>query len=74
MPSKATTEPATVPNKLVDKIVGQLDLNKINDSLAEALATKLLEPMDITKLADVLFQKHSAELQEELVKAIIARL
>ena len=74
MSSKATTDTATVSNKLVDKLVGQLDLNKINASLAEALATKLLGSMNITKLADAVFEKHGTELQDELVKAIIARL
>ena len=74
MHSKPTTDESTVSNKFMDKIVGQLDLNKINSSLAESLATKLLESMDINRIADAVFEKHGPEMQEELVKAIIAHL
>ena len=74
MPAKTTTDQSTVSIKLMDKIVGQLDLNKISSSLAESLVKRLLESLDVNRLADVVFERHGTELQEGLVNAIIAHL
>ena len=69
-----TKEPPTIPSKLVHKIVGQLDLEKLAAALADSLSKKLLESLEVDKLANIVFDRFAEELQEGIVSAIISKM
>ena len=71
MPAK---ELPTLPPKLVQKIVKDIDIDKLSNSLADTLSHRLLESLEVEKLANTVFERYGEELQEAIVTAIISKI
>ena len=74
MPSKKPTPDAPYPNKLIDRVLAQIDLDALTDSLTEQISQKLLVAVNIDNLVTAVLDKHSQQLQEGLAQAILNRL
>ena len=75
MPSKKPTPDAPYPNKLIDRVLAQIDLDALTDSLTEQISQKLLAAVNVDdNLVTAVLDKHSQQLQEGLTQAILNRL
>ena len=74
MPSKKPTPDAPCPNKLIDRVLAQTDLDALTDSLTEQISQKLLAAVNIDNLVTAVRDRHSQQLQEGFAQAILNRL
>ena len=74
MPSKKPTPDAPFPNKLIDRVLAQIDLDALTDSLTEQISQQLLVAVNVDNLVTAVLDKHSQQLQEGLTQAILNRL
>ena len=74
MPSKKPTPDAPYPNKLIDRVLAQIDLDALTDSLTEQISQKLLAAVNVDNLVTAVLDTHSQQLQEGLTQAILNRL
>ena len=74
MPSKKHTPEAPFPNKLIDRVLAQIDLDALTDSLTEQISQQLLVAINTDNLFTAVLDKRSQQLQEGLAQAILNRL
>ena len=74
MPSKKPTPDAPYPNKLIDRVLAQIDLDALTDSLTEQISQKLLAAVSIDNLVTTVLDTHSQQLQEGLAQTILNKL
>ena len=66
-------EPNTV-GKLTSKILENLDIDKLADSVAEQIGERIIANFAMDALVDKIFQKYQLELQAQITEAIIQQL
>ena len=59
---------------LKEKIVANLDIDALSESLATKLSERLVSSLQIDCVVDQIFDKYGDHLQKSLTEAIIARL
>ena len=74
MPSKKPTPDAPFPKKLIDRVLTQIDLDALTDSLTEQISHTLLAAVNIDNLVTTVLDKHSQQLQEGLAQTILNML
>ena len=74
MPSKKLTPDAPFPNTFIDRVLAQIDLDALTDSLTEQISQKLLGAVNIGNLVTAVLDKRSQQLQEGMAQAILDRL
>ena len=58
----------------IDKVMERINLDDLSDTLADQLASKLVDSIKIESLVSSLFDKYGDELQRGLSDAILQRL
>ena len=61
-------------NTLKEKIVANLDIDALSESLATKLSERMASSLQIDRVVDHIFDKYGEHLQTSLTEAIIARL
>ncbi len=61
-------------NTLKEKIVANLDIDALSESLATKLSERMASSLQIDRVVDQIFDKYGEFLQTSLTEAIIARL
>ena len=56
------------------KNVKDIGIDKLSNSLADTLSHRLLESLEVEKLANTVFERYADELQEAIVTAIISKM
>ena len=74
MPTKRIENSTPTTSKLVDRVIARLDMDALAESLADKLGEKMVESLNVDRIVTTLFDKHSDELQQGLVEAIVQRL
>ena len=59
---------------LIDKVIERIDLDELSNSLADRLASRLVDSIKFENLVETLFDKYSETLQNQLSDAIIQKL
>ena len=59
---------------LIDKVIERIDLDELSNSLADRLASRLVDSIKFENLVETLFNKYSETLQNQLSDAIIQKL
>ena len=60
--------------KLVAKILENIDVDGLADSVAQQIGARIMSNFAICELVDKLFEKHQQELQTQITEAIIQQL
>ena len=74
MPSKKPTPDAPFPNQLIGRVLAQIDLDALTDSLTEQISQTLLAAVNVDNLVTAVLDKHSQQLQEGFAQANLNRL
>ena len=75
--TKETTSEKVFSNasgKLVNKVIEQIDLDSLSNTLAEQLANKLADSTNVDSLVATVFENYKETLQKSLTDAILQRL
>ena len=72
--SKNIADQPKLMGKLANKIMLNLDIDKLADSVAEQIGERIMANFATSDLVDKLFQKYHDELQASIMDAIIQRL
>ena len=75
--TKSTTSEKAFSNasgKLVNKVIEQIDLDSLSNTLAEQLANKLADSINVDSLVATVFENYREALQKSLTDAILQRL
>ena len=72
--SKSIAGEPKLMGKLANKIMHNLDIDKLADSVAEQIGERIIANFATSELVDKLFQKYQEELQANITEAIIQRL
>ena len=72
--SKNIADQPKLMGKLANKIMLNLDIDKLADSVAEQIGERIMPNFATSDLVDKLFQKYHDELQASIMDAIIQRL
>ena len=73
-PTKWTDNSQPIASKLVDRVIVRLDMDALAESLADKLGGKMVGSLNVDRIVTTLFDKHSDELHQGLVEAIVQRL
>ena len=60
--------------RLTDKLVENIDINKLSDSVADQISERIASNCKTSDLVDRLLEKHYDEIQAAMTEAIIQRL
>ena len=74
MPKKTPSADEPKLGKLANKIMQNLDIDKLADSVADQISERIMANFATSDLVDRLFQKYQAELQASITEAIVQRL
>ena len=72
--AKNIADQSKLMGKLANKIMLNLDIDKLADSVAEQIGERIMANFATSDLVDKLFQKYHDELQASIMDAIIQRL
>ena len=67
-------EPEQTRGKLVNRIIQNIDIDNLVDSVADQLSEKIFAKFPLSDVEDKLFDKYQEELQASIMEAIIQQL
>ena len=65
---------ASLPAKIVERVLPKLDLDQLADGIASKLSAEILTSLKIETIAATILEKIGGEVEEALTSAIIERM